>query len=105
MRDTSHVIIAGSKRKRVASRNENAHTHGRPVRGSGRLKRLRSTVSSSATKYYRLSSSEESGSQASEMDIDTPAQLSASNESEIDEEQEENSEDQEEGNDEDDSSL
>ena len=98
------MIIAGSKRKRVASSNENAHTHGRPVRGSGRLKRLRSTVSSSTTKYYRLSSSEESGSQASEMDVDTPAQLSTSDESEIDQEQEENSEDQEEGNDEDDSS-
>jgi hypothetical protein len=104
MRDTSHVIIAGSKRKRVALSNENAHTHGRPVCDSGR-KRLRS---SSTAKYYRLSSSEESGSQASGMDVDTPAQLSASDDSEIDQEQvdreqEENSEDQE-GNDEDDSS-
>ena len=100
MRDTSHVIIAGSKRKRVALSNENAHTHGRPVCDSAR-KRLRS---SSTTKYYRLSSSEESGSQASGMDVDTPAQLSTSDDSEIDQEQEENSEDQE-GNDEDGSSL
>ena len=99
MRDTSHVIIAGSKRKRVALSNENAHTHGRSVCDSGR-KRLRS---SSTTKYYRLSSSEESGSQASGMDVDTPAQLSTSDDSEIDRDQEENSEDQE-GNDEDDSS-
>ena len=98
MRDTSHVIIAGSKRKRVVSSNENTHTHGRPVCDSGR-KRLRS---SSTAKYYRLSSSEESGSQASGMDVDTPAQLST-DDSEIDQEQEENSEDQE-GNDEDDSS-
>ena len=100
MRDTSHVIIAGSKRKRVALSNENAHTHGRPLCDSGR-KRLRS---SSSTKYYRLSSSEESGSQASGMDVDTPAQLSSSDESEIDQEQGENSDDQE-GNNEDDSSL
>ena len=91
MRDTSHVIIAGSKRKRVASSNENAHTHGRSVCDSGR-KRLRS---SSTTKYYRLSSSEESGSQASGMDVDTPAQLSSSDESEIDREEEGNLEDQE----------
>lgn len=103
MRDSSHVITVGSKRKRVAASNENAHTHGRPVRGSGRLKRLRSDVSST-TKYYRLSTSEESGSQASEMDVDTPAQLSASgDDSEIDQEQGEDSEDQE-GNDDDDSS-
>lgn len=99
MRDTSHVIIAGSKRKRVALSNENAHTHGRALCDSGR-KRLRS---SSTTKYYRLSSSEESGSQASGMDVDTPAQLSASDDSGVDREQEENSD--QEGNDEDDSSL
>lgn len=98
MRDTSHVIIAGSKRKRVALSNENAHTHGRPA--CDPRKRLRS---SSTTKYYRLSSSEESGSQASGMDVDTPAQLSTSDDSEIDWEQEQNPEDQE-GNDEDNSS-
>ncbi|KAF7295431.1 Protein kinase domain-containing protein [Mycena indigotica] len=34
----------GSKRKRVPSANENAHGGGRPTRGSGRLKRLRSDV-------------------------------------------------------------
>ena len=101
MRDSSHVITTGSKRKRVVSSNENAHTHGRPARGAGCLKRLRS---SSNTKYYRLSASEESGSQASEMDIDIPAQLSASDDSEIDQEQRENSEDQGEGNDGDNSS-
>ena len=101
MRDSSHVITVGSKRKRVVSGNENAHTHGRPVRGSGRLKRLRST---STTEYYRLSSSQESGSEASEMDVDMPAQLSASDDPEINQEQREDSEDSGEGNDEDDSS-
>ncbi|KAJ6597208.1 hypothetical protein DFH09DRAFT_904243 [Mycena vulgaris] len=35
-------VQLGSKRKRVASSNENAHGGGRPTRGSGRLKRLRS---------------------------------------------------------------
>lgn len=100
MRDSSHVITAGSKRKRVLASNENAHTHGRPLRGSGRLKRLRS---SSTTKYYRLSTSEESGSQASEMDVDTDTsiQSSASDISELGQSQGENPE---EGNDEDDSS-
>ena len=104
MRNSGHVITVGSKRKRVVGSNENAHTHGRPVRGSGRLKRLRSNVSST-TKYHRLSTSEESGSQASGMDVDTPAQLSASDDSEIDQEQGEESADQEEGNGRDDSSL
>lgn len=35
-------VQLGAKRKRVASANENAHSGGRPTRGSGRLKRLRS---------------------------------------------------------------
>jgi mitogen-activated protein kinase kinase kinase 13 len=46
MRDGSHTmdaVQAGTKRKRVFSSNENAHTGGRPARGSGRLKRQRST--------------------------------------------------------------
>jgi hypothetical protein len=47
MRDTSRSlgVQAGTKRKRVASSNENAHASGRPTRGSGRLKRLRSASS------------------------------------------------------------
>uniref|UniRef100_A0A8H7Y536 Protein kinase domain-containing protein n=1 Tax=Psilocybe cubensis TaxID=181762 RepID=A0A8H7Y536_PSICU len=69
MRDPGHVI-AGSKRKRVTSSNENAHTHGRPTRGSGRLKRLR-TTSETVSRYRRASTSEESRSEASEMEVDT----------------------------------
>jgi hypothetical protein len=52
----------GSKRKRVPSANENAHAGGRPTRGSGRLKRLRSDP-------YESSDAGE----ASEMDVDGPA--------------------------------
>ncbi|KAJ7685453.1 hypothetical protein DFH06DRAFT_43508 [Mycena polygramma] len=52
----------GSKRKRVPSANENAHAGGRPTRGSGRLKRLRSDP-------YDPSEAGE----ASEMDVDAPA--------------------------------
>ncbi|KAJ6525729.1 hypothetical protein B0H19DRAFT_589224 [Mycena capillaripes] len=52
----------GSKRKRVPSANENAHAGGRPTRGSGRLKRLRSDP-------YEASE----GGEASGMDVDTPA--------------------------------
>lgn len=52
----------GSKRKRVPSANENAHAGGRPTRGSGRLKRLRSDP------YEPSEAGEASG-----MDIDIPA--------------------------------
>lgn len=62
MRDSSHVIT-GSKRKRVESSNENAHTHGMATRGSGR-KRLRTTV---PTTYYR----DDSQSELSDMEVDT----------------------------------
>ncbi|KAJ7775142.1 hypothetical protein B0H16DRAFT_1760848 [Mycena metata] len=58
----THVEL-GSKRKRVASANENAHAGGRPTRGSGRLKRLRSDP------YEPSEAGEASG-----MDVDdTPA--------------------------------
>jgi hypothetical protein len=40
--DPMPPVQLGSKRKRVVSSNENAHGGGRPTRGSGRLKRLRS---------------------------------------------------------------
>ncbi|KAJ7074184.1 hypothetical protein C8F01DRAFT_1242455 [Mycena amicta] len=56
--DPMPPIQVGSKRKRVPSANENAHSGGRPTRGSGRLKRLRSDT-------YEASD-------ASEMDIDVP---------------------------------
>ncbi|KAF8163572.1 hypothetical protein B0H34DRAFT_328730 [Crassisporium funariophilum] len=100
MRDSSHVIQVGTKRKRVVSSNENAHTHGRPTRGSGRLKRLRSNVT---TTYNNSSTSEDSQPEASEMDIDTPTHASGSDSSEAGEDQEEEAEDGEEQNEEDDS--
>ncbi|KAJ7709587.1 hypothetical protein B0H17DRAFT_1324489 [Mycena rosella] len=63
-------VQLGSKRKRVASSNENAHGGGRPTRGSGRLKRLRSDA-------YEASDAGE----ASGMDVDDtlpPTRWSAS---------------------------
>lgn len=66
MRESSHVIT-GSKRKRVVSSNENAHNHGRPTRGSGRLKRLRV---GHVSNFYQTSTSDESQSEASEMEVD-----------------------------------
>jgi len=66
MRESSHVIT-GSKRKRVVSSNENAHNHGRPTRGSGRLKRLRVGHMSN---FYQTATSDESPSEASEMEVD-----------------------------------
>ncbi|KAJ7272071.1 hypothetical protein B0H12DRAFT_1228910 [Mycena haematopus] len=60
--DPMHPPQLGAKRKRVPSTNENAHAGGRPTRGSGRLKRLRSDPYGPA----------ESG-EASEMDVDVAA--------------------------------
>ncbi|KAF8912067.1 hypothetical protein CPB84DRAFT_1761181 [Gymnopilus junonius] len=71
MRDSSHVIT-GSKRKRVESSNENAHTHGMATRGSGR-KRLRTAVS---TTYFR----DDSQSEASDMEVDTASVQSSESE-------------------------
>lgn len=68
MRESSHVI-AGSKRKRVVSSNENNHTHGRSTRGSGRQKRPR-TASTTPHTFYQQTTSEESLSDASDMDVD-----------------------------------
>lgn len=60
-----HIQI-GSKRKRVFSTNENSNGHGRPTRGDGRPKRLK-TVSGRRTEY----SSDSDTSAASGMDIDS----------------------------------
>ncbi|KAF9484664.1 hypothetical protein BDN70DRAFT_797394 [Pholiota conissans] len=68
MRDSSHVIT-GSKRKRVVSSNENAHTNGRLTRGSGSQKRARTDAVTSPT-YYHETTSEESQSEDNEMDVD-----------------------------------
>lgn len=66
MRDSSHVIT-GTKRKRTASTNENTHTNGRPPRANGRTKRQRT-----ASRYRRPSTTDESASELSEMEVDTP---------------------------------
>ncbi|KAF9014072.1 hypothetical protein BDQ17DRAFT_1419000 [Cyathus striatus] len=72
MREVGHVV--GTKRKRVASTNENAHTNAKSMRGLGSLKRPRPN--------YHDSDSE------SEMDIDTASvQWSAPDSSEVGEEQ------------------
>lgn len=77
-----HIQI-GAKRKRVLNSNENAHAGGRPSRGSGRLKRLRSASNSSEDR--------------STMDIDPPPRWAFSDddsdveEDEADEEDAENS--------------
>jgi mitogen-activated protein kinase kinase kinase 13 len=75
MRDASHNIAVGSKRKRVVSSNENAHSGGRPARGAGRMKRMRST--SSQQEY----SSDEAGSS---MDVDPPKSWAPSDSDEDD---------------------
>ena len=51
------------------SSNENNHTHGRSTRGSGRQKRPR-TASATSHTFYQQTTSEESLSDASEMDVD-----------------------------------
>lgn len=87
MRDSSHVIT-GSKRKRVVSGNENAHIHGRPTRGSGRLKRLRTNVATN----HPPSNSEESQSEASGMEVDMASVQGADSEADVNqlEDEEEN---------------
>ncbi|KAK0196827.1 hypothetical protein F5146DRAFT_970913 [Armillaria mellea] len=87
----------GSKRKRVAGSNENAQNSGRPTRGSGVLKRLRSS-------YERRREFTSDESDASSMDIDGAAPWSISRNSdsesgeeeqnsEVDEESEESTDD------------
>lgn len=91
MRESSHVIT-GSKRKRVVSSNENAHNHGRPTRGSGRLKRLRV---GHASNFYQTSTSDESQSEASEMEVDeSSVQEIDSEESDVPETQQEYAEEE-----------
>lgn len=51
------------------SSNENNHTHGRSTRGSGRQKRPR-TASTTPHTFYQQTTSEESLSDASDMDVD-----------------------------------
>ena len=90
MRDSGHVIQVGSKRKRVASVNENTLAHGRSTR---RLKRQRPD----AGRGFYPASSEESESDLSSMDIDGPparwAVGHASEEEEQNSEEERDSED------------
>lgn len=84
MRESSHAVQVGAKRKRV---NENANTHGRSTRGSGRLKRQRSSATT-MPRYYETTD-EESDSEASEMQIDTLSAQSASDNSDPGEEEDE----------------
>jgi hypothetical protein len=74
-------MLAGSKRKRVMSSNENAHAGGRPARGSGRLKRLRS-----ASLRQQMCISDESEGETSSMEVDAPARWSASDGSDSEDE-------------------
>ncbi|KAG1756367.1 uncharacterized protein EDB91DRAFT_1092276 [Suillus paluster] len=67
-------VPIGSKRKRVASVNENTQTGGRPARGAPKLKRIKTTL--------RDYSSEEE--ELSEMEVDVPGRWAASDTSEID---------------------
>lgn len=73
MRDVSQDldVPVGSKRKRVVSANENAHAHGRPMRGSGRPKRLRAVTLDSET-----------DDEESSMDVDSHHRCSGSDDSE-----------------------
>jgi hypothetical protein len=95
MRDSGHVI-AGSKRKRAVSTNENAHNHGRPTRGLGSRKRLR--TNSSLEPRWSQTTTEESESDSS-MEVDTTSAAtvdSADSEQDSQEEQSENNEDDDE---------
>ncbi|KAG9318598.1 hypothetical protein JVU11DRAFT_691 [Chiua virens] len=82
MRDVSHSfdVPVGSKRKRVVSANENAHAHGRPLRGSGRPKRRKAVVVDSGT-----------NDELSSMDVDSHSCWSGSDDSEAASDPEESS--------------
>jgi len=73
-------VPAGSKRKRVASINENTNTGGRLARGAPKLKKLKVMPS-------RNSSSDEE--ELSDMDVDVPGRWAVSDASEIDCDEEE----------------
>jgi mitogen-activated protein kinase kinase kinase 13 len=73
-------VPVGSKRKRVASVNENTHAGGRLARGAPKLKRLK-------VMSARDSSSEEE--ELSDMDVDVPGRWTVSDASEIDCDEEE----------------
>lgn len=79
MRDVSQNfdVPVGSKRKRVVSVNENAHAHGRPMRGSGRTKRRRAVTADSET-----------DDEVSSMDVDAHYRCSGSDDSEVDSDRE-----------------
>ena len=57
-------VVVGTKRKRIASSNENSHASSRPIRGPGRLKRIRSA----SRQEYTSDDGE-----ASSMDVDAPS--------------------------------
>ncbi|KAH7920137.1 hypothetical protein BV22DRAFT_1040182 [Leucogyrophana mollusca] len=75
MRDVSQDadVLVGSKRKRVLSMNENAHTGGRPTRGAGKPKRQKSIA------LEDLSSDDDD--ETSSMEIDPSSRWNASDDS------------------------
>jgi hypothetical protein len=82
MRESSHPVQIGAKRKRVASNNENAHTNGR----STRTKRMKIN---GLAQRYSSGTTDESGSEESEMEVDLPTASWSDDESELAEEDEE----------------
>lgn len=83
MRESSHAVQVGAKRKRV---NENANAHGRPIRGAGSLKRQRSGTAT--IPRYCETTDEESESEPSEMEVDS---LSAQSDDSVSVEEEDGS--------------
>jgi mitogen-activated protein kinase kinase kinase 13 len=77
-------VKAGTKRKRVVSSNENTHTGGRPTRGWGRCKRMRSSS------HRRCQSDDD---ETSSMNIDTPSSYSLSDISDAEDDEEDDAED------------
>ncbi|KAF5331125.1 hypothetical protein D9619_005371 [Psilocybe cf. subviscida] len=90
MRDSGHVI-AGSKRKRAVSTNENAHNHGRPTGGLGSRKRLR-TTSALEPRWTQTTTDESESDSSMEVDATSVAAVDSDN-SERDSQEEQSEED------------
>ena len=93
MRESSHLVHVGAKRKRVASSNENVNAQTRQTRRPQKRKRSSTMV---GRRY--ASTSEESDSESSDMELDPPSRRFADSEDEElpDEEDEELEEDEDE---------
>jgi hypothetical protein len=84
MRDADEPVQVGTKRKRVASSNENAAGHATRSAGQ-RPKRIKAATRRQQQMHRRESSSDE------EMEVDTPAARAASEDSDVDEDDAEDS--------------